>query len=132
MWKINCEMDTLCGWVHFNSVHNTLVLDVYILGQQLTNCCIGQSLVTLLKSVHFQNSVCTLHDLCLTKKVVNIASYQHVLLDWFIHQFYPQNGTCNHNIKFHLWLINDGEKWSKKFSLKSFHVGRQLFWLLNL
>ena len=34
-----------------------------------------------------------------------------VLLEWFIHQFYPQNVICIQ--KNHFWPKNDGEKWCR-------------------
>ena len=47
---------------------------------------------------------------------------KHVLLDWFIHRFYPQNGICNQ--KYHFWPKNDGEKWFRKIYFEIPPCGR--------
>ena len=44
--------------------------------------------------------------------VTNLKVRKHVLLEWFIHRFYPQNGIFIQKCNF--WPKNDGEKWSRK------------------
>ena len=44
----------------------------------------------------------------LTRSILS-PSPKYVLLDWFIHRFYPQNGICIQ--KYNFWPKNDGEKW---------------------
>ena len=59
-----------------------------------------------------------------TKHSIRISCFvyivYHVLLEWFIHRFYPQNGIRLQ--KFHFWPKNDGEKWSRKIFLKFLHA----------
>ena len=55
--------------------------------------------------------------------------FVHILLDWIIHRFYPQNGICIQ--KYNFWPKNDGEKWSRKIYFEIPPCGKMVIFVLS-
>ena len=61
---------------------------------------------------------------------IQVRTHWNVLLDLFIHRFYPQNGICIQ--KYNFWPKNDGEKWSRKIYFEIPPCGKIVILLLKL
>ena len=66
-----------------------------------------------------------------------VKGLTHVLLNWFIDRFYPQNWICIWN-DYNIWPKNDGEKWFRKnifeippYAKQSLLIFRLLIYLIN-